>query len=104
MGSDPVFPGCMVEVRPVAMLQMIDGGDADFKILAVQTENPRYEHIKNLPDVEAHNNHLLKEIAHFMKVYKELQGKEVQVMGWQNVQKAHEEIRKAQKAFLEESK
>lgn len=99
MGSDPVFPGCVLEARPVGLLKMIDSGEEDFKILAVQVKNPRFEKIKKLEDVEAFNDHLLKETAHFLKVYKDLQGKTVEILGWHSVEAAWEEIKRSQELF-----
>ncbi len=99
IGGDPVFPGCVVAVRPVGLFKMIDGGEEDFKILAVQARNPRFSHIQNLEDVDAYNNHLTKEIAHFFSSYKHLEGKEVQVIGWEDVDKAKGEIVRAMEMF-----
>ena len=99
MGSDPVFVGCVVAARPIGLLKMIDGGEEDFKILAVQKDNPRFAKIKDIKDVEAWNDHLLKEISHFFQVYKDLQGKEVELLGWGNAEKAYEEIKRAQEMY-----
>lgn len=99
IGSDPVFPGCLVEVRPLGFLQMIDSGEEDLKILAVQTKNPRFDTIKDMKDVETTQPHLLKEIVHFFQVYKDLQGKKVEIVGWEGVSAAKEEIKKAQQAY-----
>lgn len=104
IGSDPVFSGCVVEARPVGLLKMIDSGEADFKILAVQEKNPRFSHVKSLEDVEAANPHLIKELEHFLMVYKELQGKKVELQGWGDLAAAHAEIKKAQEAFAKETK
>lgn len=104
MGGDPTFAGCVVEVRPIGLLKMIDSGDEDFKILAAQEANPRLNMIKDLKDVEMYNPHLLKELAHFFKVYKDLQEKEVQIVGWEGAEKAKEEIRRAQEAFKKRGK
>ena len=99
IGGDPVFPGCLVEVRPIGLLKMIDSGEEDFKILGVQVENPRLEVIKDLDDIESWNPHLLKEIAHFFKVYKDLQGKKVDIEGWEGTAAAKDEIRRASQAY-----
>ena len=37
----PLIPGILVRVRPVAMLNMIDGGESDDKIIAVPIDDPR---------------------------------------------------------------
>ncbi len=103
IGSDPIFPGCLVSARPIAMLNMIDGGEQDEKILAVQVDNPRFNKIKSLSDLEAWNDHLTKEVVHFMEVYKNLQGKKVEIKGWFGVEEAHAEIKKAQEMYKKES-
>src|SRR4051812_36734358 len=37
------FPGCVQEVRPIGVLEMVDQGVHDEKILAVGKNNPRYK-------------------------------------------------------------
>ncbi|MES3005694.1 MAG: inorganic diphosphatase [Patescibacteria group bacterium] len=75
----PLVPGIMVRVRPVAILNMIDGGDGDAKVIAVPEEDPRWDNIKDLKDV---NPHTLKEIDHFFLTYKKLQNKVVETHGY----------------------
>lgn len=104
IGGDPVFVGCVVAARPIGLLKMIDGGEEDFKILAVQKDNPRLDSVKDIKDIESSNPHLLKEIAHFFKVYKDLQGKKVELGDWESAEKAREEIVRAQKMFTDEQK
>lgn len=99
LGSDPLPLGTVVAVRPIAILNMIDSGEADAKILAVQDKNPRYDTIKDLKDIEAFNPHLLKEIEHFFSHYKDLQGKKVELQGWGDAAVAKEEIKKSQAAY-----
>lgn len=99
IGSDPVFTGCVVDVRPIGMMNMIDSGEPDAKIIGVQAKNPRLNAIKDISDVETHNPHLLKEIAHFFKVYKDLEGKSTEIKGWEGRDAAIAEIEKAQKAY-----
>ncbi len=77
--THPLFPGILVRVRPVAVMEMIDGGDSDAKIIAVPVDDPRWDNVKDLKDV---NPHTLKEIEHFYSTYKQLQKKEVKVLGF----------------------
>ncbi len=70
----PLIPGILVDVRPVAVIDMIDGGEGDAKIVAVPKDDPRFNHIKDLADV---NQHTIKEIVHFFETYKKIQKKEV---------------------------
>jgi inorganic pyrophosphatase len=104
IGGDPLFQGSVADARPVAMLEMVDGGEKDYKILAVQVKNPRLTHLHDLADVEKWNSHLLKEIAHFMESYKHLEGKKTDIAGWKNAEAARAEIVSAQKAFEAETK
>lgn len=87
--TEPTFPGCMVEVKPIGIMYMEDGGDADDKILCVPVTDPVANKITCLSDV---NPHTIKEIEHFFKVYKTLENKEVLVKGWEGVDKAKEVI------------
>ncbi|WP_204140231.1 inorganic diphosphatase [Halomicronema sp. CCY15110] len=82
--DQPTFPGCVIAARPIGMLEMIDGGDRDEKILCVPAEDPRYADVKSLDDIATHR---LDEIAEFFGTYKNLEKKEVQILGWQNVDK-----------------
>lgn len=98
-GSDPLVPGCLVEARPIGLLKMIDGGEEDYKVLAVQVKNPRFDNVKDIEDIKATHEHSFKEIAHFFTAYKELEGKKVEILGWENSQKAKEEIKRAQELY-----
>ena len=74
----PLVPGVMVAVRPVAIMHMVDGGEADEKIIGVPVEDPRFNNVKDISDI---NPHTLKEIEHFFLTYKKLQNKEVEING-----------------------
>lgn len=100
LGGDPLIPGCLVEARPIGLLKMIDGGKEDFKILAVQVKNPRFDNVKNIEDIEAIHEHSLKEIAHFFQSYKDLENKKVEILGWEGVEKAKEEIIKSSREYI----
>ena len=68
----PLDPGILVAVRPVAVMDMVDLGDSDYKIIAVPVEDKRWEDVKGLADL---NKHMLKEFQHFFETYKALKGK-----------------------------
>jgi len=99
IGSDPVPLGTLVAARPIGLFRMIDSGDPDFKILAVQKANPRFDTLTDLADVEKWQPHLLKEIAHFFERYKDLQGKKVEIQGWDNAAAAKDAIKAAAEAY-----
>ncbi len=77
---EPTFPGCLIDCRPVGLFKMWDEKGPDEKILCVPLYDPLWNHINGLADVPPH---LLKEIEHFFKVYKELEEKKVGVEGWE---------------------
>lgn len=102
IGSDPLFTGCVADVRPIGIMNMIDSGEPDAKIIGVQVKNPRYNAIKDISDLETYNPHMLKEIAHFFKVYKDLEGKSTEIQGWKGKDAAIAEIVKSQEAYKHE--
>ena len=81
----PLVPGILVRARPIALINMIDSGQGDDKIIAVPTDDPRFNMINDLKDI---NPHTLKEIEHFYATYKKLQNKEVKVEGFRGKQEA----------------
>lgn len=87
--DDSTYPGILIKARPVGSLSMIDGGEGDDKLLCVPVDDPRAKRIKDISDVEKHR---LDEIAHFFETYKQLEGKEVKIGGWQDAKAAHKLI------------
>ena len=92
MNEEPLVPGTLVKCRAIAVLDMIDGGEGDAKILAVPVKDPRCDHIKDLSDVSPH---YLEEIREFFRVYKNLQKKEVEVPDWRDQKAALETVKKS---------
>jgi inorganic pyrophosphatase len=84
--DQPTFPGCVITARPIGMLEMIDGGDRDEKILCVPHADPRYAEVKSLADIATHR---LDEIAEFFRTYKNLEKKVTEILGWQDVDKVN---------------
>jgi inorganic pyrophosphatase len=81
----PTFPGCVIESRVIGVLKMADDKGQDEKLLGVPTKDPRFKHVQSLDDVAPH---ILKEIAHFFQVYKDLEGKQTTIDGWYGVEEA----------------
>src|ERR1700751_3827069 len=75
----PSFTGCLMTVRPIAMLKMVDQGREDVKILAVGTNNPIFKDVRDYRELYPH---LLREIDHFFSIYKQLEAKSTQIVGW----------------------
>jgi len=93
---DPSFPGCVQDVRPIGLMEMLDQGTLDEKVLAVGNNNPRFSSIWNYTDIYPH---LLKEITHFFAIYKDLEGKRVEIKGWHDAAYARDRVVRAAKLF-----
>ena len=96
--EQPTFPGCLIEARPIGIMGMIDGGDKDYKILAVPEDDPRFSDVQDISDVPSH---LLKEIEHFFSVYKNLEGKVVETKGWEGKESAKKELLRSLEMYKE---
>ncbi|MBI2610682.1 inorganic diphosphatase [Candidatus Kaiserbacteria bacterium] len=75
--TNPIPSGILVSVRPVGLMQMTDDGQSDDKIIAVPTEDIRFDHVQELKDV---NKHTLKELQHFFEMNKKLKHKPVEIV------------------------
>src|SRR3989344_9119673 len=85
----PLQTGILVAVRPVALMEMVDEGESDHKILAVPVKDMRWADVQDLADL---NKHSLKEIQHFFETYKELKGGKVTVPRFGGKQEALDAI------------
>ena len=93
------FTGCLMEVRPIGVLDMLDQGVHEEKLLAVAKSNPRYKDVWNYLEIYPH---ILREITHFFSIYKDLEGKRVETKGLQDASAARALIAESQKAFAEQ--
>lgn len=89
LSHEAFVPGCLVAARPIGVMEMIDDGDSDSKVLAVPVKDPRFKDIHDISDIEAHQ---LDEIRHFFQVYKDLQKKSVEVKDWENKEAAYKAV------------
>jgi inorganic pyrophosphatase len=77
--GEPTFPGCIIDVRPIGVLRMTDKGEPDDKILCVPWHDPSHAEYFDIADIP---QHYLKEIEHFFQIYKDLEGRRVEILGW----------------------
>jgi inorganic pyrophosphatase len=98
LSTYPLMTGTLVHVRPVAVLEMVDSGESDYKIIGVPVNDKRWEGVNDLPDI---NPHTLKEISHFFETYKVLKGKGdiVEAKTYKGRKEAFEAINKAIKLY-----
>ena len=90
----PTFPGCIVEARPIALIDMIDTKKGDEKIIAVPEGDPQFASWNDLSDIP---ETLRNEINEFFATYKNLEpGKFVEIKGWKGREEAERTIISAQ--------
>lgn len=92
----PLAPGILVEARPVGIMHMIDGGEGDDKILAVPKDDPRWDGVQELKDL---NEYSLKEMKHFFETYKSIENKTVVIDGFEGKEVALEAVKKGLKMY-----
>jgi inorganic diphosphatase len=79
--TEPIVPLAIVQCYPIGVMLMQDGGEMDYKIIAIPFKDPTwniYQDISELPP------HIMDEISHFFKVYKQLEGKKTTVFQVKN--------------------
>ncbi len=84
-----IFPMSLMRAKVIGVMRMIDGGEADDKIIAVSPDDMSVSHIQ---DIEELPPHALLELKNFFEDYKKLENKEVLVEKFQNKEKAWEII------------
>lgn len=94
----PSFPGVMIEVRPVGLLNMVDNDERDQKVLAVPNRNPRFDQVHTMDQIFPH---VRREIEHFFAIYKELEGRVTQMHGWGGPREARKAIVESRQRYLD---
>ncbi len=72
LGNESIQPLTLVQVYPIGVMRMLDGGKLDDKVIAVAFSDPffnTYTSIDQLPP------HIFDEMMHFFSVYKQLESK-----------------------------
>jgi inorganic pyrophosphatase len=96
--DEPSFTGCLMDVRPVGILHMIDETEKDQKVLAVPNRNPRFDSIHTIDQVFPHS---LKEIEYFFSIYKELQNVKTKIKGWGGPREVRKMIAESRQNYLD---
>lgn len=96
ISSESIQPLCIVEAKVIGVMQMLDGGEGDDKIIAVAANDPSinyYENIEELP------KHFFNELRHFFEEYKTLENKTVKVEEFGNKAEALKIIEEAMESY-----
>jgi len=85
--SVDIMPMSLVEAKIIGVMNMVDGGEQDDKIIAVAKNDPVMNYINNVEELPPHT---MKEIVQFFETYKALENKQVLVEGVQGRERAKE--------------
>lgn len=96
--SLPVQALCLMEAKVIGVMQMIDGGDADDKIIAVANTDPSVNHYNNIEELP---KHFFDQLRHFFEEYKKLENKTVVVEEFRDKSTALAIVEKAIDLYIE---
>lgn len=97
--SASIVPMALCRCYPIGLLNMVDSGEGDEKIIAICENDPFFSSYKTISDLPAH---ILDEISHFFRRYKELEhGKSTTISGYQGKREAMQCIARARKRYDE---
>lgn len=94
--SEPTFPGCIINVRLLGVFLMSDDKGQDEKLLCVPISDPFWGRYHSMDEL---NPHLLKELEHFFRVYKDLENKKVEIKGFASKEVAIQILDDARKRY-----
>lgn len=94
----PTFPGIVIPVKVIAVFRTKDEAGQDDKLLCVPLEDPNWNYMEELDDIP---DTLQTEIEHFWSIYKEPEGKPVEIQGWEGRECALEIVGAARQLWAE---
>ena len=97
--SAPTFPGIVIPVKVLGVFRTKDEEGQDDKVLCVPLEDPNWNGMEQLDDLP---RTLRKEIEHFWSIYKEPEGKPVEIQGWEGREVALEVIEDGRRRKLDQ--
>ena len=96
MTRSPTFTGCLIVAKPIGLFRMHDEKGEDEKIMCVPMADPRFNEVETLEDMRPHR---LREVENFFSIYKDLEGKKVDIRGWEDKESAYAAINKSIERF-----
>ncbi|WNM18556.1 inorganic diphosphatase [Flavobacterium capsici] len=87
-----IVPMCVVSARVIGVMRMVDGGEADDKIIAVAEGDTSVNHINDISELPSH---FISELRNFFEDYKKLENKQVVVEEFHNREVAEQILNQA---------
>ena len=91
-----ILPLCLVKCKPIGVFKMIDDDLVDEKIIAVVCNDPSYSSYNNIDELP---HHIIDEMKHFFRVYKELEGKTTSILETKGPNEANKIIQEAIESY-----
>ncbi len=80
--EEPTFAGCLIRARPIGILDMVDSGAHDGKLLCIPEAGFRHRDIRSIRQIAPNQ---LEEVAEFFRTYKNMEGRVTTIQGWLDV-------------------
>lgn len=93
--EEPTFAGCLIRARPIGILDMVDSGAHDGKLLCIPEAGFRHRDIRSIRQIAANQ---LEEVAEFFRTYKNLEGRVTTIQGWLDVDAVDELLQRCVEA------
>jgi inorganic pyrophosphatase len=77
--EEPTFAGCLIRARPIGILDMVDSGAHDGKLLCVPEADLSNRRVTSIRQIA---NDQLEEVAEFFRTYKSIEGRVTDILGW----------------------
>jgi Inorganic pyrophosphatase len=77
--EEPTFAGCLIRARPIGILDMVDSGAHDGKLLCVPEAGL---HRRNIHSIRQIASSQLEDVAEFFRTYKSMEGRVTEISGW----------------------
>lgn len=77
--DEPTFAGCLIRARPIGILDMLDGGCPDGKLLCIPVADQRKNGVVSIRQIDPGQ---LADVSEFFRAYRSLEGHGVTILGW----------------------
>lgn len=96
--SQPIEKMSLVRCYPIGLIKMVDRDASDDKIIAIPFGDPQYNGFEDISELPTH---IFDELKHFLKVYKQLEDKKVDVQNVLGRKEAQEVIKQAKDWYIQ---